>query len=1015
MMTVHALRGFLAGALALSLASSARPARGASGQAASSFPSRVDLITIDAVVVDAKGNPVPGLTRDDFAIEEDGEVREVVAFEAVSMPGTQGGAMTAPSPARQDHVVTNVDSGPAGGATFLLVFDDIHIRSTNAITARTTLDRFLRESTADGDRVLILSTGTTASWSGTMPADRGDLLAFVTRLQGRLVESGAMTENEALRIAEYSDTRVLQRVIGRYLSTALCAAPPFPCDKVVQADATANQARWRTLRQASLGVMQQAVESLGGLRGRKSVALLTEGFIHDDAAEAYRALVGAAQRVNAAIYFVDVRGLEALTEATSASAAREVGLNRAGAASSANSPAVTDAVRTMFESSMERSMRFPTIGVETMAEETGGFVVRNTNDLAGGVARAARESRQYYLLGYAPTPGKAPGGFRKIKVRVAGEGRTVRARNGYYAPPAPESTTPASATAARSNPPIAPVFAAQDGVPMRLATYVLGTTGDAKARVVAVTEIETSGLSFQDRAGRRVATLDLRMEAVPREGGERPVHTSALEVDAPDAGASSAAAWKSLRREFELPPGIFHVRASVRDAAGGKAGVVTQRLEIADPSRFGVSTPVLSDSMAPDVSGGVPTPAPVAHRSFTARRPLVCAVEAWGAARDPASGAPRVALTFVLRDGASRVLAQPPPTEVAPAADGRLQQMISIPIEQLPAGEYEAALTVEDRVAGKSEERRVAFVVEGVAPAAASAPVAAVVAAPPPAPDIAPILARAGAYVVEYAKVFSNIVAQEEYRQEYWNGLLHDRRYSHADLVFVRLPGTLSWATFRDVYEVDGNKVRDRSARLEKLFVGSAADTAASRATAILAESSRFNLGPVTRTVNIPTLALLFLDPANQGRFRFERKGTRKREGIETVELEIVELVRPTLVRGGAQRDAPVKGRISIDPETGAVLRTDVVYDFGSDSRDAQRAKGAHIVTQYRRDPGLGILVPVEMRETYGLPRETAVGSGIADDVRDATVGITIEATAQYAGYRRFEVTTDETFRGSQN
>jgi hypothetical protein len=132
------------------------------------------------------------------------------------------------------------------------------------------------------------------------------------------------------------------------------------------------------------------------------------------------------------------------------------------------------------------------------------------------------------------------------------------------------------------------------------------------------------------------------------------------------------------------------------------------------------------------------------------------------------------------------------------------------------------------------------------------------------------------------------------------------------------------------------------------------------------------------------------------------------------MELELVERARPSLVRAGANRDAPVKGRVSIDPESGAVLRTDVEYDFDYDSRDARRQKRAHIVTEYRRDAGLGILVPVEMRESYELPAETAIGSDIVDNVRDATVSITIEATAQYTGYRRFEVSTDEKFRGSQ-
>src|SRR6185503_17138946 len=191
---------------------------------------------------------------------------------------------------------------------------------------------------------------------------------------------------DALRIAAYSDEVVLQRVIGRYLNQGVCAGPPFHCDKFVKADAAANDARWQRLRHASLGVMQRAVESLGGLRGRKSVTLVTEGFIHDQDDDAYRGLVGAAQRVNAAIYFVDVRGLQALTESASAAAARDVGLNSPAAGAGAAPGAVASATQAMFQSSMERSQRYTTIGVETMADDTGGFVVQNTNDLDGGLA-----------------------------------------------------------------------------------------------------------------------------------------------------------------------------------------------------------------------------------------------------------------------------------------------------------------------------------------------------------------------------------------------------------------------------------------------------------------------------------------------------------------------------------------------------------------------------------------------------------------------------------------------------
>ena len=74
---------------------------------------------------------------------------------------------------------------------------------------------------------------------------------------------------------------------------------------------------------------------------------------------------------------------------------------------------------------------FVSAGSEGLAEDTGGFALKSTNDLAGGAARVAHESRVYYLLGYAPPEGKGPRDWRKLKVEVGRPGLKVRARQGY--------------------------------------------------------------------------------------------------------------------------------------------------------------------------------------------------------------------------------------------------------------------------------------------------------------------------------------------------------------------------------------------------------------------------------------------------------------------------------------------------------------------------------------------------------------------------------------------------------
>src|SRR5512135_3837346 len=129
-------------------------------------------------------------------------------------------------------------------------------------------------------------------------------------------------------------------------------------------------------------------------------------------------------------------------------------------------------------------------------------------------------------------------------------------------------------------------------------------------------------------------------------------------------------------------------------------------------------------------------------------------------------------------------------------------------------------------------------VLMGAAVAAASAP-------PPSAPDLAAVLEKAAQYVVEYEQAFHDIAAEETYtqrtapQQKMGGGIallctpMGCQRTTRADVVFVRLRGEVPWGTFRDVFEVDGQKVRDREARLESLFGASSPGSGAERVQAI--------------------------------------------------------------------------------------------------------------------------------------------------------------------------------------
>ncbi len=78
----------------------------------------------------------------------------------------------------------------------------------------------------------------------------------------------------------------------------------------------------------------------------------------------------------------------------------------------------------------------------TLAENTDGFAVTNTNDLQAGVRRISADLSAFYLLGYYSTNSAMDGRFRRIEVKVAQPKIDVTARRGYLAPTAAIATAP---------------------------------------------------------------------------------------------------------------------------------------------------------------------------------------------------------------------------------------------------------------------------------------------------------------------------------------------------------------------------------------------------------------------------------------------------------------------------------------------------------------------------------------------------------------------------------------------
>ena len=269
-------------------------------------------------------------------------------------------------------------------------------------------------------------------------------------------------------------------------------------------------------------------------------------------------------------------------------------------------------------------------------------------------------------------------------------------------------------------------------------------------------------------------------------------------------------------------------------------------------------------------------------------------------------------------------------------------------------------------------------------------------------PPLATVLARAATYVTDYQTRLAGIVAEEHYRQNVQSTSRGGRtnrqfRELRSDVLMVKpFAGEGPWLQFRDVFEVDRKPIRDRDQRLYKLFVEPAATEARAtearaRAETIQAESARYNIGPIMRTINMPILALLFLERKVQPIITFQRKDAGNVNRFAALAaasdvwlIEYKETHDGTLVRGAGNRDIPSHGRVWIDSATGRILRTELVSE--------DLAVRAVIDVSYKSEPGLDLLVPDEMREIYVLRRTES----------------RIDGRAEYSRFRQFVVTTTE-------
>jgi VWFA-related protein len=684
------------------------------------FPAQVEQVTVDVVVADKQGNPITGLKRKDFTLAEDDAAEDITSFEAINVAPQE----TPEATSLQRRVSSNSDAVRRNARTFVIVFDGLHLTPASAATARKSIQKFMDTSLRDDDYVMLLGTQS-ATWISTRYGlGRDDILAALKRQKGTaaaITSWDYMSPYEALRVDAFRDVSVGERVARRWRATGYMLDPsreeirisahssganpgtslqPGTIDPLVSHRAFEVRRDSRVREDATMALLRRMLDSLATVKGRKSVLLVSEGFVVDLDAKENQPVREAAQRANAAVYFIDARGL--------------MGVPAYSTAQWSNFMSPVDSTAYIDEA------EFGSEGARSVAADSGGFTVRNGNDLAGAMDRIARESQSYYLLGYYPKRTTPDGKFHAIKVSVDRKDVVVRARRGYYAT-AGESEVPAETVGAvvgqRTFQAAVDSPYELDNVPLRLTANTFDEASPGKIKTILVADVDVGQFRWEKQEDRYLNAVEFMLVVANRETDAIDRYDQTIEMDLRDeTRAQLLASGMPILREFELAPGRYVAKLVVREKNTGHLGSVTHEFDVPQTGILRLSTPVLTDSLKQVPGQATPQLVMKAQRTFPAGTYLACQYQVYGAKAGDADGKPHVSGGYsILRaDGTSAV--DVPETPIN-APSSTVARTVLFSLDDFAPGDYRLVLKVKDEVAGQAVENVVPF---GVAEARAA-------------------------------------------------------------------------------------------------------------------------------------------------------------------------------------------------------------------------------------------------------------------------------------------------------
>ena len=217
----------------------------------------VHVVNVDVVVTDRAGNRVPGLTKNDFELFENGKPQSITNFYEVRPDEVDAPHMTSLTPAAP---VTSDTPPPEARARHIVVFiDDYSVEPRTRVQLLASLHKFVAKELREGDEATIVNWARSTHVLVPFTSDKNALLAAIDKIEPRAAIQ-ARTEDARIRnlCAEAASVRGLSR-----------AQAVGDCEMMISSRADELWALERDLIEA----MRLTVTSLGGIEGKKAMVI----------------------------------------------------------------------------------------------------------------------------------------------------------------------------------------------------------------------------------------------------------------------------------------------------------------------------------------------------------------------------------------------------------------------------------------------------------------------------------------------------------------------------------------------------------------------------------------------------------------------------------------------------------------------------------------------------------------------------------------------------------------------